>query len=246
MARQARKYSEINTYTIVLRGRTDIFCSPARKSMFIDSMLKHKDSANVYAYAITNTDAYIVVNVADGNISKYVKGVTVSFARKYNLRFSFGKVFYDRYLSEPLNNTDSVLVAIKNINMITQTPGVDTSNWVSSYNDYFSDVLIDTSFVTANLGSKFEEYHLENSGAQLVKAKKLDDQEVAEYIYRRYHIKAGEVCKLPKENLVSMVGEIMKVTKVSARQVARITMLPLRMLWNIAKKTKTMEKVKND
>lgn len=244
MARQARVYSKLNTYTIVLRGRTDIFSSPTRKQFFIDSVMKNKEGVSVYAYAITDKDAYLVLNVHDGNISKVVKSISVSFARKYNLRYRIGKVFYDRYLSQAHESTQEILDAIKNVNLLIYTGNEKTKDsWVSSYDEYFNDALIDATFVKENLNESFEEFHKTKHGAQFVQAKKLSDEEIAEYIYKKYNVKASDVVTLNRDIVSTIVLEIMQVTKVSARQIARITTLPLRFLWSLGKSSKKTKEV---
>ena len=54
---------------------------------------------------------------------------------------------------------------------------------------------------------------------------------------------------MPDSLVESTILEVYKVTKASARQLARITSLPLRLLWKVAKKINPIQvkgKVKND
>lgn len=244
MARIARKISQLNIYTIVLRGRTEIFKGFKRKQMFFDTLLKYKELVKMYAYAVTNKDAYLVVEVPDGNIGGYVKKISISFARKYNTNIiNFGKLFNDRYLSEALNTEAEVLNAIKNVNLIVKNTTV--KNVVSSYSDYFSDALIDNSYVINNLQVDFGEYHKDKvaiATGNTIISHKYSDAEVANYIYDKYHIKATDINRLSKEKKENILTEIIKVTSASARQIYRITSVPLRFVWNLGKKIKTKGK----
>ena len=233
MARAARVYSKLNIYTIVLRGKADVFSSPSRKSMFLCSVADHKQDVSIYAYAITNTDAYMVVSLHDQTISQFVKRITVSFARKYNLRYGIGNVFYDRYLSSALEDSDSVLTNIKNVNNIALGDNAGRG-YISSYTDYFNDAIIDTSFVLSHpeFNIKTVDDNLEN----MLYTRKLSDYEVADYIYSKYKIRANEMRNLSKDTLTNILSELMRVTKVSARQVARVTTVPVRFIWALKKK----------
>jgi len=85
------------------------------------------------------------------------------------------------------------------------------------------------------LKSDFTEYHTEQENKGVITLRKFDDEEISDYIYTRYNIKATEVHNLTKEKLQDLLVDIMSVTKASARQIARITTLPLRLLWGVAK-----------
>ena len=54
-----------------------------------------------------------------------------------------------------------------------------------------------------------------------------------------------DIKNLPKGKLKTLISEIILKTSASCRQIARITSLPLRMLWNLNKKNKTERGVNN-
>ncbi len=241
MARKARKPSLIGIYTVVLRGKNDIFESNKNKQMLF-SCLDSKITAgiSILAYAVGKKDAYFVVKENEKTLSDFMRRLSVKFAsafNKYNLHF--GKVFHDRYLSEPLNNVTEVLDAIKNIhNLETNKLLTGKNEYVSSFNDYFNNCLIDCSYVIKNISEK-EFYSIHNSSQNKdiskVKLGKLNDEQVADYIYRKYNIKASDINKLSKNKVSSIVQDVVLVTKASARQLGRITALPLRLLWSLTK-----------
>ncbi len=238
MARTARKLSQLNTYTVVLRGKQEIFKSATRREMFFTGLSKSLAGVQVYAYALSKRDAYLVVHIEAGTLSDFVKRVTVSFARRYNSQYiNLGKVFVDRYLSEPLNSNDEILNAIKNVNLLGYTAGKSNGQFVTSYADYFSDAIICTDFVTSNANIDLSTFSPAQvaTASPVIRLKKYSDQEVADYIYYKYNIKATDINKLSKGKLSELVSDVLSVTKASARQLFRITRVPLRFLWSLAK-----------
>ncbi len=242
MARQARKNSLIGVYTVVLRGKTDIFAhSKNRQILFACLEGKAGVGVSILAYAVGKKDAYFIVKENEKSLSEFMRSFSVKFASAYNKNnVHFGKVFYDRYLSEPLNNPAEVMQAIKSLHALENNPAIKGAHkYVTSFKDYFDNCLIDSSYVVQQKG--VEDFYNEKTLAEdknvvALKMHKPNDEFVIDYIYRKYNIKVSDINKLSKSKISSIVQDVVLVTKASARQLGRLTSLPLRLLWSLTQK----------
>ncbi len=103
--------------------------------------------------------------------------------------------------------------------------------------NYLENPYVDLSFYYAN----FQSYDEFVSRCQVYTTKnknrrRLSDEELKQLLETTYKIDIMELYKLPKSKLIRILYDVMKVTKASARQIARITTLPLRFLWGLGKK----------
>lgn len=246
MAREARKTSQLGIYTVILRSTSKIFGTPTKRGLFFSCLDKYVrlGQADIYAYAIGEQDVYLVVAEKESTLPEFMKKVTVSFAKIYNINYlNIGKVFKDRYYSEPLNTIDEVLSSIKNINTIDKVRVADKENkFETSFKEYFTDKIINPSFVENNLGKEnFEAFHELNTKKKqptFVKVCKYSDDQVKDYILDKYNVKVSEVKQLKKSLLSDILEDVLSVTCASARQIGRITSVPLRFIWSLAKKKK--------
>ncbi len=245
MARQARKTSQIGVYTVVLRGKSDIFANNKNKQMFfscLDSKVTY--GISILAYAVGKKDAYLVVKENEKSLSEFMRSFSVKFASAYNkINLHFGKVFYDRYLSEPLNTAQEVLQAIKSIHLLETNRALKGEHaYVTSLKNYFDNCLIDASYVVGEISKEqFYSLHTKQQKSAVLKVKldKPNDEFVINYIYRKYNIKVSDINKLSKNKITSICEDVLLATKASARQIGRLTALPLRFLWSLTQKKNT-------
>lgn len=237
MARKARKTSSIGIYTVVLRGKVDCFKDASLKSAFLCSVYKYASAnqCSLLAYAISNKDCYMVVQEKEDTLSNFIRRSTSLFARLYNKNNYAGKVFHDRYLSEPLENENQAIDAIK------QILNMDSLNdeYLTSRENYFDDMFVDSSFVANRFSKKEWKKEITKPAPQnsyKISVGKLTDKQVADYILQKYNIKVTQISKINKNLLTQILKEVVSVTKVSARQLGRITSLPLRFLWGLTGK----------
>ena len=233
MARKARKVSSIGIYTVVLRGKTDCFEDASLKSAFLCSAYKYasQNQCSLLAYAISNKDCYMVVREKEDTLSNFIRRCARLFAQLYNKNHS-GKVFQDRYLSEPLESDEQVIDSIKQIH------NMDLLNieYLTSKENYFDDMFIDSSFVLDRFTKKEWKKEMAKPPFQnefKISVGKLSDKQVADYILQKYNIKVTQISKINKSLLAQIIKEVATVTKASARQLGRITSLPLRFLWGL-------------
>lgn len=233
MARKARKASSIGMYTVVLRGKVDCFDDVSLKSAFLCSVYKYtsQNQCSLLAYAISNKDCYMVVREKEDTLSNFIRRCTSLFARLYNKNHS-GKVFYDRYLSEPLESDDQVIDGIKQIHNMDLL----NSEYLTSKENYFDDMFVDSTYVLERYSKREWKKEMAKQPFQnsyKISVGKLTDKQVADYILQKYNIKVTQISKINKSLLTQIIKEVAAVTKASARQLGRITSLPLRFLWGL-------------
>lgn len=243
MARQARKVSTLGIYTVVLRGKTECFENAEIRHTFLCCLYKYTsiDMCSVLAYAFSNKDCYLVVQEKSSTLSDFMRRSTGLFARLYNKNtLHMGKVFFDRYLSEPINNSNDTITAIKQVLRLDNVDG-----YSSCKTNYFKDMFVDSSFVKERFNRIQWRQELKKpieKANYKISVGKLTDEQVSAYILQKHNIKVTQINKLNPNKLESVIKEVVDVTKVSARQLARITSLPLRLLWKLCSKKDKQEK----
>lgn len=115
MAREARKISKSGNYYVVLKG-DKVFVTDDDKKMFREILEKNFATGVVHAVYITKTEIRLVVKEGEKGISMTMKPVITSYARYFNRTHNReGKLFIGRFKSEPLETTQEIEEAIKNI-----------------------------------------------------------------------------------------------------------------------------------
>lgn len=243
MARTKRKTSELGLYTVVLRTKKLCFKSDDAKCIFFDTLkaVKEKDDAKVLCYAIGNKDAYLVVKENAGGLSNFVKKLCISFTSKFKKHHkSVSSVFYDRYLSEPINNESDLMDSIVNIHLLKDKKDArgKSLNFVSSFDGYFENPLIDSDEILTFTSKEdfLSRHNAPKKAEQFMVVEKLTDKQIADYIFYTYNIRATELNKINKPLLNEMLTQVVNITKASARQIGRVTQISLRHLWGLFKK----------
>lgn len=105
MAREKRRVSENGIYMVSLRGNElQLFKDSRDYDEFIGLLEKYFDGENgILAYSLSEDTAEFVVKTQQSSITAAMKPLLTSYARYYNRTYMrTGKVFYDRYKSEPV------------------------------------------------------------------------------------------------------------------------------------------------
>lgn len=110
MARRAREKSSTGIYNVMLRGEK-LFTEEADYDAFIDRMAQYfMDDAKIYAYCLMENTACFILKESKNGISKDMKPFVTSYARYYNKAHGEnGKVFLDRFKSEPIETKEYLL-----------------------------------------------------------------------------------------------------------------------------------------
>ena len=106
MARKARIKSELGIYHVVLRGERNLFndtCDFNEFKRLLKEYINNEDT-KLYAYSLEKRKIHLVFYVK-GEISLIMKPLCTSYARYINRIYKkSGKLFYDRYISEPIDD----------------------------------------------------------------------------------------------------------------------------------------------
>ena len=115
MARKAREISKSGNYYITLKGN-ELFVTDEDKKMFVEILEKNFATGIVHSYYLTKSEIRLVVKEGEKGISMTMKPVTTSYARYFNRTHEReGKLFTDRFKSEPLETEEEIAECIKNL-----------------------------------------------------------------------------------------------------------------------------------
>ena len=93
MARQARKRSITGIYHIMLRGidKRNIFLDDKDKMIFLQKLLKAKESANfnLYGYCLMDNHLHLLIHESE-EIGISIKRITVGYAIWHNNKYGRG------------------------------------------------------------------------------------------------------------------------------------------------------------
>ena len=108
MARKAREISKSGNYYITLKGN-ELFVTDEDKKMFVEILEKNFATGIVHGYYLTKSEIRLVVKEGEKGISMTMKPVTTSYARYFNRTHEReGKLFADRFKSEPLETDEEI------------------------------------------------------------------------------------------------------------------------------------------
>lgn len=238
MARKARQKSELGIYMVNLKSIDEVSFDSSDKTSFLNIFAQ--DKVALLAYTLLDKSFVLVIKETDNTLDNILRNATIKFVKQYNKSHSRkGKIFYGRYISFPANNADEVWQLVANVHYIEKT----SENAISSVNDYFHNKYIGSGFALERFGS--EEAFMQSCGGESVDDQKikLNDDELRDYIVKTFQIQPHKLSQMPQSLVEKVMSQILRATKASVRQIARISALPLRYLWGLAKKVKPSTKV---
>lgn len=104
MARTRREVSESGIYKINLRGNDGVIFKKEQDYTEFTALLEKYFECGVIAYSLNAESADLIVKTDKDSIGVAMKPFLTSYARYYNRVYDrTGKVFYDRYKSEPVD-----------------------------------------------------------------------------------------------------------------------------------------------
>lgn len=216
------------------------------KTTFLDILVQN--NTFLLSYTLLNNAFLFVVKETENPLDVIIRTQTIKFAKWFNkLHDRSGKIFDGRYASYPAHTMEDVWQLIVNVHTVAEV----NAETVSSNQDYFENQFVKTGYPLNFFKTKTA--FLEHC-AQLKQTKqaiKMSDQEITNYIINTFNIQPENLKNMPKGFMNKALSQIFSVTKASARQIAKICTLPLRMLWSLAKSlkphsNKDVQKVKNE
>jgi putative transposase len=159
MPRHARRRSNTNIYHIMLRGinKQKIFYDKEDHHQFLFTLARVKKEAaiTIYAYCLMNNHIHLLLKEGSEPLAHSMKRFGASYVYWYNKKYErCGYLFQDRFKSEPVEDDQYLLVALRYIHQnpvkasLVETPA--QYQW-SSYQDYIKqsagNYLTDTGFI---------------------------------------------------------------------------------------------------
>ena len=242
MARKARILSPINSYTIMLKAYDDVSFNEHDFQLFLETVNNYSQILNYkfLAYNLSEKVLTFVLYDCDTALDIIMRKICVSYVKKYNLyNLRQGKVFKDRFLSVPAQTIKDVWDMVYDVHSLNDN--------VNSKHDYFFNKYLSLNTVKQFYGTEKNfinaviNRNASNEPLILTKVlnnKKMADYELASYITKQFNLNPADLKALPEKKLTLIINEIVSKTKASARQIARITSLPLRKLWQVTKGAK--------
>ncbi len=193
MARQGRVQSEMGIYHVLLRGINSLFENEADYAAMCDIFDKYaKDGQfRLIGYALLKNRVHIILNTLGKDIGIALKPVCTSYARHYNRTHGVdGKLFYDRFKSEPINSKEELSKAEAFVNAAAireDAVRASLSEIESGICDYRADGLTEEEFKDTKITSVFlEDYEC------------LSEQDIEDIIYALAGIMPEEFAGLTK------------------------------------------------
>ncbi len=118
MARKGRIKSSEGIYHTVLRAEDKLFFDEKDYSEFINLLGRYfvDTDSKIYAYSLEKNRVHLVFFTPD-DTSVVMKPLCTSYARYINRTYNKnGKLFYDRYISEPIEDNETLKKAIIFVN----------------------------------------------------------------------------------------------------------------------------------
>lgn len=239
MARKAREKSEIGIYMVNIKSVSEVEFDADDKANFLNIMLKNQTF--LLSYTMLNNSFLFVIKEEDSAIDTILRKSVIRFAHKYNKKHGReGRVFNGRFASYPAHTMNDVWKFIGNVHTVAKF-NKDAS---TSLNNYFDNKYIRADYSLRFFDSRAHFIETCNNTTDLENNLKLTDEEVCNFIINTFQIQPHNISNMPDSLVESTIAEVYKVTKASARQLARITSLPLRLLWKVAKKLNPIPQVK--
>ncbi len=247
MARKPRELSIINSYAICFNASEGINFTSQDKQSFLQDIAEIKQgNFELLAYNLKDKAFYLFAFDIKMDIDILLRKICVKYAKQYNRQHKrHGKVFGDRASTTPAQNYEDVISLVLRVHELNEL----NPTKYCSYKKYFEDAFIDSAFILERFGSQEEFFayskNKNNMSAESLQ-KKLTDNELEKYIQDTYKLDGEKIKTLSENKLNKLITNIITITKASARQISRVTCLPLRYLWKLGKQEKENGKEKTE
>ena len=176
MARKGRVQSKTGIYHILLRGVNQLFVESGDYNEFTTILGRYTDNGeiSIYAYTLLNNRIHLVIS-SKGDIGRALKPICTSYARYFNRTHSgSGKLFYDRFKSEPIDSDEDLCGVVAFVNSISLRNGNDYP--YCSLRDTASKLCTDKLTKKQRLSTKMTGMYIEDYDC-------LSQKEINQYIF---------------------------------------------------------------
>lgn len=140
MARKARQHSESGMYHIVLKGNDKLLFAEEddyRTFLRVLERTIERDYIDVYAYCLFSETAHIVLKEGLRPCGESIKALVSAYAVRCNEKYHrSGKLFHDRYASDPIETDAELTDAVRFVHRLPLRYGGELTYPYSSYTNY--------------------------------------------------------------------------------------------------------------
>ena len=237
MPRQARKQSESGIYHIMLRGNNQqqIFEDEEDNKKYIEVLNDCKliSGYKIFAYCLMGNHLHLLIKVEKETLEQIFKRIGARYVYWYNWKYRRkGHLFQDRFKSEPIDDDQYFLAALRYIHQNPVKAGLGGLEYkYSSYNEYINsndEQLTDINFVFEMIGKEqFISFHNKNNEDKFLDVEtndlRLTDSQAREIIEKVSKCKTVvEFQGLDIEQRNKYIKQL-KENGISIRQISRLT-----------------------
>jgi len=247
MPRHARLKSESGLYHIILRGnnRQSIFQDDFDKEKLLQILVKYKPISGyqAFAYCLMGNHIHLLLKVGEEPIEQFMRRICGSYVFWFNQKYNrIGNLFQDRFKSEPIDDEQYFLTALRYIHNNPVKAGLvnnlDQYPW-SSYPFYTQNTTDSSGFLETETVMKmfgedsikaikgFIEYHQQDNTDKCLEIEefnRISDDRALELMQTLFHIKNGEDWnKFTLQERDACLKKMKDDYNLSSRQIERIT-----------------------
>ncbi len=235
MPRNAREKSQSGIYHIMLRGidKRDIFLTKTDYKKFLKylELAKNKSDFLILAFCLMANHVHLLLKEGNEEVGDSVRRIAVGYAQYHNHNHGrTGHLFQNRYLSEPVNDDNYLLVVSRYIHQNPLKAGlvnhIEDYEW-SSYRNYLlkDRALTDTDFLNKYFSNEesFIKFNKQKNNDQCLEYKVVNrytDDELQEVISNIVDFNDLSGIDLQARNLA--LRKIKGETGASIRQLERV------------------------
>ncbi|MCX7715748.1 MAG: transposase [Clostridia bacterium] len=227
MARQRRKISVTGMYHIILRANSVLFLSSADYEHFVTLMRKYfVENQKLYAYCLMENHVHFLINQEGDKVFEPIKPLCTSYARYFNkCHGKNGKLFYDRYKSECIEN-DNLAAVIKFIHENPKYIGINDWKYSSEaeYRDGADICAVDAVF--EKTGGRENYFRFAENGQIkmfLDDYSRMEDDDISHCIKIICGCEAKDIKYLDRIQKYMCIEKIKADNWISNRRIAKVT-----------------------
>lgn len=241
MLRSYRLKSLTDTYHTMIRGvnKEIIFRNDDDKKKFLQILKYYLSKYNIelFAYCVMDNHVHLLIKSKE-NLNKFMQCIQTVYALYFNKKYKrVGHLFQDRFKSIPVEEERYLLECVRYIHqnpLKAKISTVDNYKW-SSYKEYIREQKIVSTDYILNLFSHNKKKALKDYKTfmniigkdedikNIMIEDKMNDEEAIKFIEKLLNIKISDIKKYDSIKRDLILSKIIKLKRLSIRQIARIT-----------------------